>query len=127
LDRGGHAVKIGSFRKAWIHACVKAGLGRWEPVIDSETGKPVLAKPRVDRSGAKPKPKIKYVGGIFHDLRRSAVRFQDRAHVSRRVAMGIVGLKTEAIYRRYNIVDDADVKLAGNQFAEYLELPFNGF
>jgi hypothetical protein len=36
----------------------------------------------------------------------------DRAGVSRHVAMQITGHKTEAMYRRYNIVNDADVKAA---------------
>lgn len=96
LDRGGHAAKISCFGKAWIHDCIRAGLGQMEPVIDSERGKLVLAKHRVDRPKAKPKVKTKYVGRIFHDLRRSAVRFLDRAHVSRRWQWESSGTKQKA-------------------------------
>jgi hypothetical protein len=46
-------------------------------------------------------------GGLVHDMRRSAVRTFERAGVPRSVAMSIVGHKTESIYRRYAIVDEA--------------------
>jgi integrase len=44
-------------------------------------------------------------GRIPHDFRRTAVRNLERAGVSRSAAMTMVGHKTEAIYRRYAIVD----------------------
>jgi integrase len=46
-------------------------------------------------------------GRLIHDMRRSAVRTFKRAGVPRSVAMSIVGHKTESIYRRYAIVDEA--------------------
>src|SRR5206468_10029026 len=46
-------------------------------------------------------------GRVPHDLRRSAVRNLERAGVPRSTAMRMVGHKTEAIYRRYAIVDEA--------------------
>jgi integrase len=55
-------------------------------------------------------------GRIPHDFRRTAVRNLERAGVPRSAAMKMVGHRTEAIYRRYAIVDapmlkDAAVKL----------------
>jgi hypothetical protein len=44
---------------------------------------------------------------LVHDMRRSAVRTFERVGVPRSVAMSIVGHKTESIYRRYAIVDEA--------------------
>jgi len=38
------------------------------------------------------------------------VRNLDRAGVPRSVAMAMVGHKTEAIYRRYRIVDEQDLR-----------------
>lgn len=47
-----------------------------------------------------------------HDLRRSAARNMDRKGISRSVAMVLAGWKTDAIYRRYRIVDEQDLREA---------------
>jgi integrase len=51
-------------------------------------------------------------GRIPHDCRRTAVRNLERAGVPRSTAMAMVGHKTEAIYRRYAIVDSAMIREA---------------
>jgi integrase len=56
-------------------------------------------------------------GRIPHDLRRSAVRNLERAGVPRSVAMKMVGHKTEAIYRRYAIVDEAMLREGAERLA----------
>jgi len=101
-----------SFRKAWTRACVAAGLGRIEPVTDSATGEVILGKEK--------KPRMKYAGLIFHDLRRTGVRNLVRAGVPERVAMQISGHKTRAIFERYNIVSERDLKDAARKLDDYL-------
>ena len=56
-------------------------------------------------------------------MRRSAVRTFERAGVPRSVAMSIVGHKTESIYRRYAIVDEAMQREAAVRLDAWLQQP----
>jgi integrase len=47
---------------------------------------------------------------IMHDARRTAVRNMDRAGVPRQVAKQITGHKTDAVYNRYRIVNEQDIR-----------------
>ena len=79
-------VPILDFRGAWERACIAAGFVRVDPTTQAE--KPAR---------------------LFHDFRRTAVRNLERAGVPRSVAMKLTGHKTEAVYRRYAIVAEADL------------------
>jgi integrase len=70
--------------------------------------------------------KAKLARRIPHDFRRSAVRNLERAGVPRSVAMKLTGHKTEAVYRRYAIVSESDLregvaKLARSMTTEQLQ------
>ena len=56
-------------------------------------------------------------GRIPHDFRRTAVRNLERACVPRSTAMAMVGHRTEAIYRRYAIVDEVMLREAAEKLA----------
>jgi integrase len=113
-----------SFRKAWMSACLATGLGRFlcaacQTQLDSkracsQCGKKVAISRSV------------YDGLIFHDLRRAGVRNLVRAGVPQSIAQAISGHKTRAIFERYNIVDERDLREAGRRLEAYLSKPKNG-
>src|SRR4029434_11277159 len=98
FHRDGKPIK--TFRRSWLTACVKAGLGT---EIRSADGK------LIKKIGAR----------IPHDFRRTAVRNLERAGVSRSDAMKMVGHKTESIYRRYAIADHKSMQEAAEKLDQF--------
>src|SRR5208337_2370869 len=105
---------IGDFRKAWQTACVAAGVGSF-----------VCRRCKQAANGRKCEPcgtdQVKYVGRLFHDFRRTAVRNMVRAGVPERVAMSISGHKTRSIFDRYNIVSEDDLRNAMARTQDHLK------
>lgn len=94
---------VGDFRKAWTHACIRAGFFRFEQFGDA-----VLA--------AVPKTR-KIPTKLVHDFRRSAVRNLIRGGIPETTAMAMTGHKTRAVFKRYAIVDEAMLTEAGSKLA----------
>ena len=59
-------------------------------------------------------------GKILHDARRTAARNMDRAGVPRQTAKQIIGHKTDAMYNRYRIVNEQDIREGMLQAEHYL-------
>jgi integrase len=58
-------------------------------------------------------------GMLRHDFRRTAVRNFERAAVPRSIAMKNTGHRTESVYSRYDIVNDADLKLGRDRLEDH--------
>lgn len=104
------------FRGTWSQICCAASLGH---MLCATCGKELEYGKKCETEGHAAEPR--YVGLLFHDLRRSAVRNFERSGVPRTVAMEISGHKTEAVYRRYNITSEADKIQAARQIAQFHE------
>src|SRR4029079_3138096 len=78
--------------------------GRIVPQVFHRDGRPIA---NFRRAGVLACTSAGCPGQLIHDMRPSAVRTFERAGVPRSVAMAVVGHKTESIYRRYAIVDEA--------------------
>lgn len=90
---------LGNFRKTWNSACVRAGLGRFE------------------KSGHGRK---KYVGFIFHSLRRTALTNMADAGVSAHAAMSISGHLSQKVFNDYLQLVERQAKEAKRKMEIYL-------
>jgi len=90
---------LGNFRKTWNSACVRAGLGRFE-------------KPGKGRK--------KYVGFIFHSLRRTALTNMADAGVSTHAAMSISRHLSQKVFNDYLQMVERQAKEAKRMLEIYL-------
>jgi len=112
---------IGDFRKAWQTACVKAGLGKFLCRHCKVELSAARQCPHCGKQWTSNEERPKYVGPLFHDFRRTAVRDMVRAGVPESVAMSISGHKTPSMFKRYDITDGRDQREALRAVKAYRE------
>ncbi len=103
-------------RQAITRRCERAQ-GRIIARVFHRNGKPIKSLRRAWKTACEDAGRP---GLLLHDLRRSAVRNLERAGISRSVAMKLTGHKTEAVYRRYAIVAEGDLREAGTKLTASL-------
>ena len=123
---------VREFRNQWHRLCCRAGLG-WmvhRACYDEavkELGKDnlqlsdlAMVKRRCPRCEEKVKwSDRRYVGLLFHDLRRSAVREMVRGGTGEKKAMSVTGHKTTSTFRRYDITDERDLRDTAKQIENH--------
>ncbi len=90
---------LGNFRKTWNSACVRVGLGKFEK----------LGRGR-----------RKYIGFIFHSLRRTALTNMADAGVSVHAAMSISGHLSHKVFNGYLQLVERQAKEAKRKLESYL-------
>jgi integrase len=86
--------------------------GRIIPWVFHRNGRPVKDMRRAWKAACEA---AGLPGRYQHDFRRTAVRNLVRAGIPERVAMQLTGHKTRAVFERYNIVSDGDLRAAADK------------
>ncbi len=86
---------------------VEKATGQIVPHVFHRHGKPVLD---LRKAWATATRTAGLAGKLLHDFRRTAVRNLERAGVPRSVSMKLTGHKTQSVFQRYAITNEADLR-----------------
>lgn len=100
-------------QRAWTNV-VEKKRGAVIPWVFHRWGKKIVS---MQKSWEKARAAAGQPTRIIHDFRRTAVRNLERAGIPRSAAMAMVGHKTEAMYRRYSIVEESVLVEAGEKLS----------
>jgi integrase len=115
-NKEGRVIYLTAELRAVIEEQWRAHLERWPdcPYVFTRTGKDRIRSYDEAWRGACRRAGL--AGKIVHDFRRTAVRnMTNHAGIPERVAMQISGHKTRAIFDRYHIVSDGDMREAATR------------
>jgi integrase len=96
------------------HYCFIMKSGRIISHVFHHRGRPIVNYYKAWHKACDP---AKLADRIPHDIRRTVVRNMVRAGVVERVAMQMTGHKTRAVFDRYHIVSDSDLKEAAKKLS----------
>ena len=109
----GDGAQISEFKKSWARAVCAAGLGKSVcPNCGAEGTKTTCTT-------CKPKTRTRFVGRIFHDLRRTFITDATAAGTPQSVCMSISGHRTVSTWLRYAIATDDAKSEAFEKTARY--------
>jgi integrase len=88
--------------------------GKRIPYVFTHNGRPVKS---IKRVFARVRQQTGITNTVFHDYRHTATTNLRRAGVDALTAMKITGHKTMAVFKRYNTIDEQDLKAAQRRTA----------
>jgi integrase len=92
--------------------------GKRVPYVFTRQGQPVKS---IKRVFTQVRQKTGITNTVFHDLRHTATTNLRRAGVDALTAMKITGHKTMAVFKRYNTIDEGDLKAAQRRMDTYMD------
>jgi integrase len=92
--------------------------GKRIPYMFTHNGRPVKS---IKRVFARVRQQTGITNTVFHDYRHTATTNMRRAGVDALTAMKITGHKTMAVFKRYNTIDEQDLKAAQRRMDTYMD------
>jgi integrase len=93
------------------------------PFVFHRAGRQIKSFSRAFKTASKG---IGYAGTVPHDMRRSAVRNFRKAGLSETEGMMLSGHKTNSVYKRYDIIDEEDLRESMTKVQEHLKQEVSG-